>query len=90
MDTRIEPKINFYEVDSHPYQQTLSYINAFVLNTVTFMNKFSSVCETKLSEVCKSYTRREMSSEWRVGIAVDAETGDYFEHIRSQTSIHPR
>lgn len=52
-------RINFRNVQAIPGSTLVQYVNEFVLSSVQFLNRFSSVCETKLSSVSTQLARLE-------------------------------
>lgn len=53
--------IDYNRVDSIPTNKTLSVVNHFVINTTEFLNKFTYLCETKLSQVAREIERLEIT-----------------------------
>jgi WASH complex subunit CCDC53 len=57
----VRAAINFEDVDPVVYKKTLAFINNFVINTTQFMNRFSYLCEEKLSSVSRDIQRLEIT-----------------------------
>ena len=50
---------DYSRYDAVPHQTTLHLVNNFVLQTTRFLNRFSAVCEEKLSDVSKNIQHLE-------------------------------
>ncbi|KAK2580704.1 hypothetical protein KPH14_011334 [Odynerus spinipes] len=57
----IEPTIDYTKVPPINQKRTISFINHFIVNTVTFLNKFALSCEEKLFEFENKLQRVEAS-----------------------------
>ncbi|KAJ3426265.1 wash complex subunit [Anaeramoeba flamelloides] len=53
----MEEDVNYEELPGLSYNKTITYINDFVIKSVHFLNKFSTNCERKLSEIDSSIKR---------------------------------
>jgi WASH complex subunit CCDC53 len=51
MARKVAPQLDFTEVEPVPYRKTLTFVNAFVIHTVHFLNRFATLCEEKLMQV---------------------------------------
>eukprot|EP01156_Anaeramoeba_ignava_P020800 Anaeramoba_ignava/c17214_g1_i2.p2 GENE.c17214_g1_i2~~c17214_g1_i2.p2 ORF type:complete len:113 (-),score=33.28 c17214_g1_i2:1490-1828(-) len=51
---------NLEKIPPLPYPKVISYVNNFIINTVEFLNKFSGICEEKLSNVSQSIQHLEI------------------------------
>lgn len=59
----IEPTIDYSKVPPINQKRTISFINHFIIHTVTFLNKFALSCEEKLFEFENKLQRVEASLE---------------------------
>jgi len=57
----IQPQIDYTDVEAIPYQKTLSFVNNFIIKTTEFINRFSYLCEEKLSSVSRQLQRLEIT-----------------------------
>ncbi|XP_043667534.1 WASH complex subunit 3 isoform X2 [Vespula pensylvanica] len=57
----IEPTIDYTKVPPINQKRTISFINHFIIHTVTFLNKFALSCEEKLFEFENKLQRVEAS-----------------------------
>jgi WASH complex subunit CCDC53 len=48
------------EVKSLPHRRTLTHVNNFIISTTQFINRFSFLCEEKLSKVSRDIQRLEI------------------------------
>eukprot|EP00123_Amoebidium_parasiticum_P003072 comp143727_c0_seq1/m.49262 comp143727_c0_seq1/g.49262 ORF comp143727_c0_seq1/g.49262 comp143727_c0_seq1/m.49262 type:complete len:204 (-) comp143727_c0_seq1:300-911(-) len=53
------PEIDYNTTQAIPHQQLVNAVNAFTMHTVGFINRFASVCETKLADVSYRIQRLE-------------------------------
>ncbi|CAK9794871.1 WASH complex subunit 3 [Anthophora quadrimaculata] len=59
----IEPTIDYTKVPPINQKRTISFINHFIVHTVTFLNKFALSCEERLFEFENKLQRIEASLE---------------------------
>lgn len=59
----IEPTIDYTKVPPINQKRTISFINHFIIHTVTFLNKFAMSCEEKLFEFENKLQKVEASLE---------------------------
>jgi len=57
----IQPQIDYTDVEAIPYQKTLSFVNNFIIKTTEFINRFSFLCEEKLTSVSRQLQRLEIT-----------------------------
>lgn len=57
----MQPGIDYTEVPPIPPPVTLQFVNAFLLNTTHFLNKFAWAAEEKLNKVSKTMRRLEIT-----------------------------
>merc|ERR1719450_1497176 len=57
----VGPGVNLAEAPALNYKRTLAFINHFITNSVRFLNKFSSSCEERLSEIHNRVQRLEIT-----------------------------
>ncbi|KAG7213832.1 hypothetical protein KM043_003046 [Ampulex compressa] len=57
----IEPTIDYTKVPAINQKRTISFINHFIIHSVTFLNKFALSCEEKLFEFENKLQRVEAS-----------------------------
>src|SRR5256885_1552207 len=57
----METPLDYKQIPSIPYRKTVSLVNNFVINTSEFLNKFSYLCEQKLSKVTSEIERLEIT-----------------------------
>jgi len=53
--------LDYKQIPPIPYRKTVSLVNNFVINTTEFLNKFSYLCEQKLSKVTSEIERLEIT-----------------------------
>ncbi len=56
-------QIDYSKVEPIPYRKTVAYVNNFVINTTQFLNRFSYLCEKKLSDVGNRIQRLEVTMQ---------------------------
>eukprot|EP01125_Pyxidicula_operculata_P000322 TRINITY_DN10377_c0_g1_i1.p1 TRINITY_DN10377_c0_g1~~TRINITY_DN10377_c0_g1_i1.p1 ORF type:complete len:203 (-),score=92.33 TRINITY_DN10377_c0_g1_i1:111-719(-) len=57
----ISKVIDFTEVEPIPVSKTVAYVNNFIINTVSFLNKFSNLTEEKLCNTSQLIQKLEIS-----------------------------
>eukprot|EP01119_Soliformovum_irregulare_P015051 TRINITY_DN4189_c0_g1_i1.p1 TRINITY_DN4189_c0_g1~~TRINITY_DN4189_c0_g1_i1.p1 ORF type:complete len:295 (-),score=91.10 TRINITY_DN4189_c0_g1_i1:177-1061(-) len=57
----MQTPIDFHKVPPLSHQKIVPIINHFIVNTTTFLNKFSSLCEDKLMKVSREIERLEIT-----------------------------
>ncbi|XP_076239640.1 coiled-coil domain containing 53 isoform X2 [Calliopsis andreniformis] len=85
----IEPTIDYTKVPAINQKRTISFINHFIVHTVTFLNKFALSCEERLFEFENKLQRIEASLEilesWLSSVPVlEQDTQDAKEPPESQ------
>jgi WASH complex subunit CCDC53 len=61
MNTKINTKKKEDDKRSISYKETLDIVNKFAINTIEFLNNFSSTCEEKLNKVETDIQRLEIA-----------------------------
>ncbi len=57
----MQTPVDFKTVDSLPQRKTITLVNNFIINTTQFLNKFSYLCEEKLSTVSNQIEKLEIT-----------------------------
>lgn len=57
----MEPQLNYHKIDPIPSNKLVVYLNDFIINTTQFLNRFSYLCEEKLSHCHRNIQRLEIT-----------------------------
>jgi len=58
---KVTEVIDYSEIQAVPSSKTVVMVNNFIINTTTFLNKFSTICEERLLKVSNLIQRLEIS-----------------------------
>jgi len=95
----VGPPVEYTDTQPIQTKKTHPWLSHYVIQTVEFVNRFSTVCEQKLSEVCCSPGVGQEKKKWMedlidnrvfVDVATTRATGDYHVVPRGQAQLDPR